>query len=390
MSLFLRAAALAGALTLAAATGAVAQQPIRIGMTLSTTGPAASLGIPEANTAKIMPKEIGGHPVEWIVLDDGSDTTKAVSNMRKLAGDEKVDAIVGSSTTPVSLAMVEVAGEMRVPMITLAASAKIVSPMDDKRRWVFKTPQNDSLMAKAIAGHMAATGIKTVAFIGFNDAYGDGWLGEITPALKDRKIELVATERYARTDTSVTGQVLKVVGAKPDAVLIAGSGTPAALPQKALKERGYGGKIYQTHGAANPDFLRVGAKDVEGTLMPAGPVLVWDQLPAENPIKKAATEYVQKYEGAYGPGTFSTFGAHAWDAGILLQNAMPVALRKGKPGTPEFRASLRDALEGLKDVVYSQGVVTMSKDDHVGQDDRARVMVTIENGKWKLLPDVRS
>jgi branched-chain amino acid transport system substrate-binding protein len=286
--------------------------------------------------------------------------------------------------------MVEVAGEMQGPMISLAASAKIVSPMDEKRRWVFKTPQNDALMAKAIADYMAKTGVKTVGFIGFNDAYGDGWLGEITPALKAKNIELVATERYARADTSVTGQVLKIVGAKPDAVLVAGSGTPAALPQKALKERGYGGKIYQTHGAANPDFLRVGGKDVEGTIMPAGPVLVADQLPADNPIKPVATDYVQKYEAANGPGTFSTFGAHAWDAGILLQNAIPVALKKGKPGTPEFRAALREAIEGSKEVVYSQGVVTMTPQDHVGQDDRARVMVTIENGKWKLLPDVRS
>lgn len=375
---------LTGSIALASAAQA---DTIKIGLTLSTTGPAASLGIPEANTAKLFPKEIAGQSVEYFVLDDGSDTTKGVANMRKLVGDEKVDALVGSSTTPVSLAMVEVAGEMKVPMISVAASAKIVSPMDDKRRWVFKTPQNDSLMAKAIADHMARAGIKSVAFVGFNDAYGDGWLGEITPALQAKGINLVATERYARTDTSVTGQTLKIVGAKPDAVLVAGSGTPAALPQKALKERGFTGVIYQTHGAANPDFLRVGGKDVEGTIMPAGPVLVADQLPADNPMKKVATEYVQKYEAAYGAGTFSTFGAHAYDAGILLQAAIPVALKAGKPGTPEFRAALRDALEASKEVVYSQGVVTMTPQDHVGQDERARVMVTIENGKWKLLTE---
>ena len=238
-----------------------------------------------------------------------------------------------------------------------------------------------------IAEYMAATKVKSVGFIGFNDAYGDGWLNVITAALKERNIQLVASERYSRTDTSVTGPILKLMAAKPDAVLVAGSGTPAALPQKTLKERGYAGKIYQTHGAANGDFLRVGGKDVEGTILPAGPVLVAAQLPDSNPVKKAGLAYVTKYEGQYGPGSSSTFGAHANDALVLIEKALPIAMKTAKPGTPEFRAALRDALEGLKDVVYSQGVVTMGKDDHVGQDKRARVMVTVENGAWKLLPD---
>ena len=371
---------------LAFATGASAQS-VKIGMTLSSTGPAASLGIPEANTAKLFVKDVGGVPVEIIVLDDGSDSTKGVANARKLLTDDKVDVLVGSSTTPVSLAMIEVASELKAPMISLAASAAIVSPMDDKRRWIFKTPQNDKLMAEAIAEYMAATKVTSVGFIGFSDAYGDGWLNVITPALKDRGIALVASERYARSDTSVTGPVLKLLAAKPDAVLVAGAGTPAALPQKTLRERGYAGKIYQTHGAANGDFLRVGGKDVEGTILPAGPVLVASQLPDSNPIKKAGIEYVTRYEAQFGPGSTSTFGAHSNDAFALLAAALPVAAKVAKPGTPEFRSALRDALEGLKDVVYSQGIVTMTKDDHVGQDKRARVMVTIQNGAWKLLPD---
>ncbi len=381
----LMAAVAAGTLALVA-TGAGAQT-VKIGMTVSTTGPAASLGIPEANTAKLMPKEIGGVPVEIIVLDDASDTTKGVANTRKLLTDDKVDVVVGSSTTPVSLAMIEVVSELKAPMISLAASAAIVSPMDDKRRWVFKTPQNDRLMADALVDYMASQKVKSVAFIGFNDAYGDGWLNVVTPALKEKNIELVASERYSRTDTSVTGPVLKLIAAKPEAVLIAGSGTPAALPQKTLKERGYPGKIFQTHGVANADFLRVGGKDVEGTILPAGPVLVAAQLPENNPVKKVGLDYVQRYEAMFGPGSANTFGAHANDALVLLQAAIPVAAKNAKPGTPEFRAALRDALEGLKDVVYSQGVVTMTKDDHVGQDKRARVMVTIENGTWKLLPE---
>ncbi|MDB5591285.1 ABC transporter substrate-binding protein [Enterovirga sp.] len=373
-----------GALTLSTSAWS---QPVKIGVTVSTTGPAASLGIPEANTAKLFGKELGGVPVEIVVLDDGSDTTRGVANTRKLLTDERADVIVGSSTTPVSLAMIEVASETKAPMISLAASAAIVSPMDEKRRWVFKTPQNDRLMADAIAEHMAAAKVKTVGFIGFNDAYGDGWLNVITPALQSRGIQLTASERYSRTDTSVTGPVLKLLAAKPDVVLVAGSGTPAALPQKTLRERGYQGRVYQTHGAANGDFLRVGGKDVEGTILPAGPVLVASQLPDANPIKPVASAYVSRYEAAHGPGSSNTFGAHGNDAFALLAAALPVAAKAAKPGTPEFRAALRDALEGLKDVVYSNGVVTMTKDDHVGQDKRARVMVTIENGAWKLLPE---
>lgn len=381
----LAAASLAG--VLAIACGSASAQTVKVGITVSTTGPTASLGIPEANTAKLMPKEAGGRPVEYVVLDDGGDTTKGVANARKLLAEEKVDAIIGSTTTPVSLALVELAAEAKVPLISLAGSASIVSPVDDKRRWAFKTAQNDRLMAGAIADHMAANGIKTVGFIGFNDAYGDGWLNEITPALAAKNIKIIASERYARTDTSVTGPILKLVSARPDAVLIAAAGTPAALPQKTLKERGFAGRIYQTHGVANNDFLRVGGKDVEGTVLPAGPVLVASQLPATSPVKQAATEYVKNYEAMYGAGTVSTFGAHANDAAALLASAIPTALKSAQPGTPEFRSALRDALEASKDVVYSQGVVTMSPQDHVGQDKRARVLVTIEHGAWKLVPE---
>ena len=242
------------------------------------------------------------------------------------------------------------------------------------------------MMSLAIAEHMAANGVKTVAFIGFSDAYGEGWSEEFAKAAALKKITVVANERYARTDTSVTGQALKIMAAKADAVLVAGSGTPAALPQKTLKERGYTGKIYQTHGVANADFLRVGGKDVEGTFLPAGPVLVADQLPDANPVKKSATAYIKAYEGMYGKGSVSTFGGHVWDAGQLLNAAVPVALKKAQPGTPEFRAALRDALESVKDVAGAHGIFTMSPTDHLGLDQRARVMVKIENGTWKYQP----
>ena len=374
------------ALAAALLAATLAHADINVGVTVSATGPAASLGIPEKNTIALMPKTIGGEKINYIVLDDASDTTAAVSNTRKLISENKVDVILGSTVTPNSLAMIDVVAEAKTPMISMAASARIVEPMDAKKKWVFKTPQNDIMMSLAIAEHMASHGIKTVGFIGFSDAYGEGWFQEFTKAADLKKIKIVANERYSRADTSVTGQALKIMAAKPDAVLVAGSGTPAALPQKTLKERGYAGKMYQTHGVANADFLRVGGKDVEGTLLPAGPVLVASQLPDSNPVKKSAMAYITAYEGAYGKGSVSTFGGHAWDAGLLMSSAVPVALKKAKPGTPEFRAALRDALEGTKEVSGAHGVFNMTPDDHLGLDQRARVMVEIKNGAWKYIP----
>jgi branched-chain amino acid transport system substrate-binding protein len=365
---------------------ALAQADINVGVTVSATGPAASLGIPEKNTIALMPKTIGGQKINYIVLDDASDTTAAVSNTRKLISEHKVDVILGSTVTPNSLAMIDVVAEAQTPMISMAASARIVEPVDAKKRWVFKTPQNDIMMSLAIAEHMAAAGVKTVGYIGFSDAYGEGWSQEFAKAAELKKLQIVANERYARTDTSVTGQTLKLIAAKPDAILVGGSGTPAALPQKSLKERGYAGKMYQTHGVANADFLRVGGKDVENTFLPAGPVLVADQLPASNPVKKSALAYVSAYEAANGKGTVSTFGAHAWDTGLLMAAAVPVALKKAQPGTPEFRAALRDALEQVKELPGAHGVFNMTATDHLGLDQRARVMVKIENGAWKYVP----
>lgn len=374
------------AVALACAAG-LSWADLTVGVTLSTTGPAASLGIPQKNTIALMPKTIGGQKVNYVVLDDASDTTTAVNNTRKLITESKADVVIGSSVTPNSLAMIDVVAEGKTPMITLAASARIIEPMDDKKKWVFKTPQNDGMMAQAIVDYMAAKGVKSVAFVGFSDAYGEGWYDVFSKAAAAKNIKLVANERYSRTDTSVTGQALKIMSANPDAVLVAGSGTPAALPQKTLVERGYKGKIYQTHGVANNDFLRVGGKDVEGTILPAGPMLVADQLPDNNPVKKSALAYVAAYEGANGKGSAATFGGHAWDAGLVLQAAVPEALKKAQPGTPEFRAALRDALEQVKEVAGAHGVFSMTPTDHLGLDSRARVMVTIQNGAWKYLPN---
>jgi branched-chain amino acid transport system substrate-binding protein len=376
------AGALLVAATFALATAAVAQ--VRIGVTVSAAGPAASLGIPEKNTIALCPKTIAGSNVEYIVLDDATDTTTAVQNTRKLISEHKVDAIIGSTTTPNSLAMIDVFAEAETPVISLASSIRIIDPVDAKKAWSFKTPQTDVMMAGAILEHAAATGVKTLGYIGFNDALGEAFFAEIDKAAQARKIPLIASERYAPKDTSVTGQMLKLVAAKPDAIVIGASGTPAALPASALVERGYKGRLYFNHGVANNDFLRVGGKDVEGAFVPASPVIVASQLPDTHPAKKRAEEYIKLYEAAYGPGSVAAFGSYTWDACLELGSAIPVALKAAQPGTVEFRRALRDALENMKNLAVTNGAVNMSKTDHLGLDSRARVMVQIVNGKWVL------
>ena len=360
-----------------------AQADVRVGVTVSATGPAASLGIAEKNTIALLPTQVAGEKIDYVVLDDASDTTQAVKNVRKLIAEHKVDVILGSTTTPNSLAMVDIAASEEVAVI---AFAPIAEPADGKKqRGVFRTPQSEAQMTALIAAHMKKTGVKTVGFIGFSDSYGDNWLKHVSAALQAQGIQLTATERFNRADTSVSGQVLKTLTTRPDAVFIAASGTPAALPQKTLKERGFAGKIYQTHGVANQDFLRVCGKDCDGAYLPVGPMLVAEQLPASSPVRQAALNYIGKYEAAHGKGSASMFGGYAWDAGQLVAQALPAALKTAKPGTPAFRAALRDALEASKEVAGVHGVYSLSAGNHLGQDERSRVLVQIVAGKWLLV-----
>jgi branched-chain amino acid transport system substrate-binding protein len=362
----------------------VADAQVKVGVIVSATGPAASLGIPERNTVGLCSKSIGGKTVEFILLDEASDTTTAVQNAKKVIGEDKVDAIIGTTTTPTTLAILDVISDGETPTISLASSIRIIDPMDARRAWMFKTPQTDVMMAGAIVEHMANNGVKTIGYVGFNDALGEAFFAEIDKAAKARNITLAANERFAPKDTSVVGQSLKLLAAKPDAIVIGASGTPAALPARTLAEQGYKGKLYFNHGVANNDFLRVGGKDVEGGFVPASPVIVAAQLPDGHPAKKQATEYIKVYEAAFGPGSVSAFGSYTWDACLELANAIPQALKAAQPGTKEFRRALRDALEGTKDLPVTNGAVNMSRTDHLGLDSRARVMVQIKDGKWVL------
>ena len=357
---------------------------INIGVIVSTTGPAASLGIPEEQTIKMWPAEMAGQKVHFTILNDNSDTSTAASSAARLISEDKVDVLIGTSVTPTSLVVVEAAGSAKVPVISLAGGGAIVLPQDGPRRWAFKLTPTEQLQSGLMLDHFLKANGKTVATISFANSYGEGFLKAFEPLAQARGVKIVASERYNPTDQSVTAQVLKVLATNPDAVYIFASGTPGALPQIELAKRGYKGPVYQTQGVANKDFLRVGGKDVEGGYMTVAPALVPEQLPASNPIKKVALDYVQRFEARQGPDSRSLFGATAWDAMLIIDDASREALKKARPGTPEFRSALRDAIEATHEFVGAEGVYNMSPKDHNGVDSRSQVLVRIVDGHWQL------
>jgi branched-chain amino acid transport system substrate-binding protein len=372
--------------SLLAAFAGVTSAQVKIGLMVSATGPTTAIGIPQKNTGELLPKKIGDATIEYIQLDDGGDTTRAVQNIKKLIQENNIDAMIGPSTTPNAFAILDIIAEAKVPVMATVGTSAVVEPLDAKKRWVFKTTQNDDLIAEALIKHMAKNGVKTVGFIGFNDPYGENWYKVFGALAEKAGIRIVANERYARTDQSVTGQTLKLMSAKPDAVLIAAVGGPAVLPQATLFDQGYKGRIYQTHAVATDDFIKLGKEKVEGTILAAGPMLVIDEIPDSNPTKKVAQAYIAAYEKQFG-GKPATFGANTWDGGILLAQALPAALKAGKPGTEAFRVALRDALEKERDVIGTQGVFNMSPTNHNGMDERARVLAVVKDGRFRLLPE---
>lgn len=374
------AAAVSGAM-LAAPSGAVAQ--IKVGITVSASGPGAALGQPQMRTVQSLPKEIAGQKVTYIALDDESDPTKAAQNARKLITEEKVDVLVGSSLTPVSLPLIDIAAETKTPLLTLAAAAVLVQPLDDKRKWVYKVVPNDDLMAKVILAHIAKSGVKKLGYIGVSDGYGEGYYKELARLAPGMGIELTTHEVYARSDASVTGQALKVIATKPDAVFIASAGTPAVLPQKALRERGYKGPIYQTHGVATDEFIKLGGKEVEGAVFAGEAFTIAHDLAANDPFRRPTDEYAKAYQATHNQPP-NIFGAHVWDVMVLLARAAPNALKAAKPGTPEFRAALRDEFEKSKDVYLNNGLSNITPSDHNGYDERSAFLIKVEGGKFRL------
>src|SRR5213082_1584131 len=377
---FLSAVALAGALATAGSPATAQTNEITIGISITTTGPAAALGIPERNALDFVAKEIAGVPLKVIVLDDGGDPTAATTNARRFVTESKADIIMGSSTTPPTNAVSDVANEAGIPHIALAPFA--ITP--ERAKWSVAMPQPVPIMGKVLYAHMKAHNIKTVGYIGYSDSYGDLWFNDFKFQAVPMGMTVADEERFARPDTSVAGQVLKLVAANPDAVLIGASGTAAALPQSTLRDRGYKGLIYQTHGAASMDFIRIAGKAAEGVIMASGPVMDPEDQPDTALTKKPGLVLNTAYEAKYGPNSRSQFAGHSYDAFEVLKRVIPVALKAGKPGTPEFREGIRQAWLSERDIACSQGVYNFTAKDRYGLDDRSRILLTVKNGKYVL------
>ena len=378
MNKMLFMAVAAAAFALPAAPGAAQSNEITIGISISTTGPAAALGVPERNALDFVPKEIAGVPLKVIVLDDGGDPTNATTNARRFVTESKADVIMGSSTTPPTIAVSNVANEAGIPHLSLAPFP--VTP--ERAKWSVVLPQPVPIMGKVIYEHMKAHNIKTVGYIGYSDSYGDLWFNDLKNQGVPMGLTVVDEERFARPDTSVAGQVLKLVAANPDAVLVGASGTAAALPQTSLRERGYKGLIYQTHGAAAMDFIRIAGPAAEGVIMASGPVMNPEGQPDSALTKKPGLALDTAYEAKYGPNTRSQFAGHSYDAFEVLKRVIPVALKTAKPGTGEFREAIRQALMSEHEIAATQGVYNWTEKDRSGLDDRSRILLTVKNGKY--------
>lgn len=353
---------------------------VTIGVTLSSTGPGASLGIPEKQAIGMLAPTLGGLPVRYIVLDDATDPTTATKNARRLTTEDKVDAIIGSSTTPACLAVAAVAADTRTPQLGLCPFVPSAAQM----RYVFSLPQSVAVMADAVLDDMKAHKVKTLGFIGFSDSYGEAWLKDIQARAGARQIQVAPIERYARNDQSVTAQALKMMSANVDAVIIAASGTPGALPMSTLRERGYKGRIYQTHGVANNDFLRVAGKSAEGVILPVGNILVAEQLSPSHPGKAVATDFAKRYEAQYGAGSRNLFAGYAYDAYLVLDRAVAVAVKQAQPGTQAFRDALVSAIEQTRGLAATHGMINVSAQDHSAYGEDGRVLVTVKGGKWTI------
>ncbi|MBK6007544.1 ABC transporter substrate-binding protein [Ramlibacter ginsenosidimutans] len=385
MNALSRRVLLAASLALGLA-GAATAADLKVGLSVSLSGPNSSLGVPYANGMKAAvayKPEIAGHKVQLIVLDDNSDPTTAGRNARKLIEEDKVDVIMGTSGVPAAIAMAQVAADTGTPFIGLTPIALKGKELD----WTVTVAQPTQLMVDAVVERMKKANVKTVAYIGFSDAWGDLVYNALMEATAKAGIKVVTNERYARADQSVTGQVLKIIATHPDAVMTGGAGTPGALPYIALSERGYKGPVYGQHGLINEAFVRVGGTAANGTEVPTGPIIVAEQLPDSYPTKKVSMEFRNVFQKVNGAPTTDAFSAYSFDGYLVFADAAARALAGGKaePGTPAFRTALRDAIMSTKEVVGVHGVYNFKKGDLYGVDQRARVIVKLENGHWKLV-----
>jgi branched-chain amino acid transport system substrate-binding protein len=358
---------------------------LTVGFVTSLSGPGASIGIPYEKgilAAQAYAGKVGDTNIKLIRLDDASDPSAATRNARKLVQEEHVDVLMGTSGLPGTIAMAVVAAETKTPMLSLVPAP---APQNPNGQWLISIPQPVPLMVAAVVERMKKDNVKRAAYIGFSDSWGDLVYDGVMKNAPGNAIDVVTNERYARADTSVTGQTLKIIAAHPDAVITGGSGTPGALPYLALADRGFKGGLYGTHALINPDFVRVGGAAVEGVIAPTGPVIVAEQLPDSNPTKKVSLAFREVYQKTNNAPTSDAYAAYSFDAWLVLLDAAKRALAKAQPGTEQFRAALNEALETTKDVTGTHAVYNFKPGESFGVDERARILVQLKQGKWTLL-----
>jgi branched-chain amino acid transport system substrate-binding protein len=364
-----------------------AHAEIKIGFVTSLSGAGSSIGIPYSRgiaAAYAYGSEVNGEKIRLIQLDDASDPSAATRNARKLVEEENVDLLIGTATAPSTIAMAGIANELKVPMV--AISPLTLQFGSTGEQWVVTIPQPAPLLVKFIADRMKRDSVKNIGYIGFSDAWGDLVYNGAKTAESSGGAKVLTDERYARTDTSVTGQILRILAAQPDAVLIGGSGTQGALPLLTLTERGFKGKIYGTGALVNADFVRLGGKAAEGIQVSTGPIIVAEQLPDNHFAKKLALEFRKIYQTVNGMTTTDGFSAYSFDAWLVFTTAAARALTTAKPGSPEFRKALRDEILSTKELAGVHAVYNFRQGDVYGVDDRSLVVVRLIDGAWKYEP----
>jgi branched-chain amino acid transport system substrate-binding protein len=358
-----------------------ASEPIRIGAIFSVTGPASFLGEPERNTAKMLEEEINkaggllGRKVELIVYDDESDTTKAVTAVDRLIKRDRVVAVIGPSTSGSTLAIVPKIEEAQIPLISCAAARRIVEPV---RRWIFKVAASDILAAKKIFGDLKQRDLGKVAILTASDAYGAGGREDIKEIAPQMGIALVADEVFGPKDTDMTAQLTRIKGTPAQAIVVWGTNPGPAVIARNRAQLKIATALYMSSGVASKRFIELaGPENAEGILLPAGRLIVEAQLPATHPQKALLSNYIRNYEQRF-KQPVSTFGGHAWDAMMILAQA----IKNANSAQP---AAVRDALEKVRGFWGTAGEFNFSADDHAGLTEEAFVMIRVTKGDWEML-----
>jgi branched-chain amino acid transport system substrate-binding protein len=376
----IRLAAVGAAALLAAATTAKAQDALRIGSFLAVTGPAAFLGAPERKTLELYVERlnaaggVGGYPLELVVYDTGMNAKDAVTFTKRLIEQDAVDAIIGGTTTGESMAVLGLIEEAELPFISLGGASVIVEPV---QKWVFKTPHTDRMAVGKVYEDMQLEQIARIGLIGGSGGFDKSCMANAEALAPDHGLEIAAVETYGPDDTDVTPQLTNLKSAGVEAVLFCGFGAASTIVTRNYAQLGIEVPLYHNHGSCSKQFIDGAGAAAEGVRLPCAALLVAGQLPADDPQKQIAEDYAATYTEATGEPV-STFGGHAYDALLLLTDALERAGGKDP-------AALRDAIEQTERLVGVDGIFTMSEDDHMGLGLDSLKMLVVENGDWKLL-----